>query len=652
MCYPSAVNQKTLSIIIKAQDQASKVMDGVGNRATAMAAKVKDAAMAATKIAGAALAAGLGLATKASWDQVSSVQQATLALRAYERDGSKVNAVLSDLLKYARSDMGVLFNRTDLFKSAQNLKLYGDNTANLTDHVKILSRSVGLGLSTWDGLNNVIGRVGSTGRLYADDLQYLQNAGFDLDSSLSGSTQTFESLFAILDKGIPADALAGQANTIQGLGIRMQTAFRGIGDAILGVDSESNQFIKGGLGDRMVKSMAATTGALKAAKPVIANAMTTIFELFEKAGAALGKAWNSDQIKSIRDELGSAFKELATVVQTQLLPAMEKLKPLWKALGEAAVIGAIALVLGVILEVVNAVKTAISIWSSLANAAVSAFNWIVSAAQNIWTTIVTVFNSIKNAVILAFQTIWTTAIQPVVNFVTSAFNTIGAVASYIWQWIAALAALAWSQIWSYISPVYNQIVAGANWIGGVLSSAWSWISSAAGTAWNAIKGAVSSAWNWISSVWSSAAGWFGGIWNSISNAASGAGGRIRSAIVGAFESAKSAASSAVNWIIDRLNSVIGAINSVASKVPGAPKLGTIPGFASGVRNFSGGLAVVGEQGPELVSLPRGSNVHSNEESARMGGVTNNFYGTIQLTTAEAVDRFADRYEMGAYGVSV
>jgi hypothetical protein len=45
----------------------------------------------------------------------------------------------------------------------------------------------------------------------------------------------------------------------------------------------------------------------------------------------------------------------------------------------------------------------------------------------------------------------------------------------------------------------------------------------------------------------------------------------------------------------------------------------VPGFATGVRNFAGGLAVVGERGPELVSLPRGSSVYPN--GARPGGGT-------------------------------
>ena len=38
-------------------------------------------------------------------------------------------------------------------------------------------------------------------------------------------------------------------------------------------------------------------------------------------------------------------------------------------------------------------------------------------------------------------------------------------------------------------------------------------------------------------------------------------------------------------------------------------------FASGTENFKGGFALVGEQGPELVNLPRGSNVYRAGETA-------------------------------------
>lgn len=45
----------------------------------------------------------------------------------------------------------------------------------------------------------------------------------------------------------------------------------------------------------------------------------------------------------------------------------------------------------------------------------------------------------------------------------------------------------------------------------------------------------------------------------------------------------------------------------------------IPGFASGVQNFSGGYALVGENGPEMVNLPQGSNVYPAGQTQQMMG---------------------------------
>ena len=43
----------------------------------------------------------------------------------------------------------------------------------------------------------------------------------------------------------------------------------------------------------------------------------------------------------------------------------------------------------------------------------------------------------------------------------------------------------------------------------------------------------------------------------------------------------------------------------------------IPHFAGGVDNFSGGMAMVGENGPEMVSLPQNSNVVSNGNTSKI-----------------------------------
>ena len=57
----------------------------------------------------------------------------------------------------------------------------------------------------------------------------------------------------------------------------------------------------------------------------------------------------------------------------------------------------------------------------------------------------------------------------------------------------------------------------------------------------------------------------------------------------------------------------------------------IPTLARGARNFRGGLAVVGELGPELVALPRGSDVFSNANSAAMLGSS---LATLNTSRAE------------------
>ena len=80
---------------------------------------------------------------------------------------------------------------------------------------------------------------------------------------------------------------------------------------------------------------------------------------------------------------------------------------------------------------------------------------------------------------------------------------------------------------------------------------------------------------------------------------------------------------AINTIIDQINRLLEF--SFTIPVPGLPDVRVsvnapdIPHLASGRRNFGGGLALVGERGPELVALPRGSDVHSAGETRRLGG---------------------------------
>ena len=77
-------------------------------------------------------------------------------------------------------------------------------------------------------------------------------------------------------------------------------------------------------------------------------------------------------------------------------------------------------------------------------------------------------------------------------------------------------------------------------------------------------------------------------------------------------------------VIKFLNRMRDAVGNVVHKLtglkfPSPPKWLTskIPGFAEGVRDFGGGWAIVGEQGPELVTLPQGSNVFTTKDTRNM-----------------------------------
>lgn len=74
------------------------------------------------------------------------------------------------------------------------------------------------------------------------------------------------------------------------------------------------------------------------------------------------------------------------------------------------------------------------------------------------------------------------------------------------------------------------------------------------------------------------------------------------------------AKTAINAIIGTINGLIGGINKVGSSIGGIKaNISLIPQLANGTNFFQGGMALVGENGPELVNLPRGSQVIPNNQ---------------------------------------
>ena len=110
---------------------------------------------------------------------------------------------------------------------------------------------------------------------------------------------------------------------------------------------------------------------------------------------------------------------------------------------------------------------------------------------------------------------------------------------------------------------------------------------------------------------------------------------FKSSVASAFEGLITGASSFKDALGSVLKSLANVFAQAASSALFGPNLlgGIIPGFANGTNNAPGGMALVGERGPELVNLPRGAQVRTASDTSRMmGGVGGN--ATITIVAPE------------------
>lgn len=137
--------------------------------------------------------------------------------------------------------------------------------------------------------------------------------------------------------------------------------------------------------------------------------------------------------------------------------------------------------------------------------------------------------------------------------------------------------------------------------------------------WAAITQWFGSVWN---TVWTGVSTFFTGLWDGIVSG-------VEQALGGIGRMFQSLGPSLYNFFIQpfvdgwhTISNIFGGIGQLISDmahfnfgaIPGDLHAIGIPGFAGGVQNFSGGWAVVGENGPELVQLPGGSSVYPHGSS--------------------------------------
>lgn len=396
--------------------------------------------------------AGMMAMANAAFEQVKAVQNAAFGLKAYEKDADAVTKTLGDLVKYANSDMGVLFQRQELFKAATNLKVFGVETNKLVDYTKILSKGVALGYTSFEELSFILGRTVSQGKLTGDAFDQLIARGIKLPDSMRGAKVSAEELFEALDKSLPDDILEGRASTIEGQMIRLQSAFRSLGAAILGVNDDADGFVNGSLGDRFLNLLQDLRTALKdpnlvngfknmgnqiadlagAMIPRLISALTWLGNNFDKVISAikiLVITWASLKIlatgisifKTVSDAITITIKIMTTLgtVMSKVLPAAAQ--TLSRSIMGIPVFGwiiaAIAAVIAIVVILESKFKLFSNMFKAVADGAKPLIDMfklylmpILQAVGNyIAGTFKSAFESIKNS----FNTIFT-ALKPLI----------------------------------------------------------------------------------------------------------------------------------------------------------------------------------------------------------------------------------------------
>ena len=240
-----------------------------------------------------------------------------------------------------------------------------------------------------------------------------------------------------------------------------------------------------------------------------------------------------------------------------------------------------------------------------------------------------------------------TAVQAALN-VVMALNPIGLI-------VIAIAALVAGIVIAYKnSETFRTIVQGA-W--DVLKGMAEFIAGVAVGAFNLLRGAVEGVVGFISRNWSgllailtnpigAAVSFITGKLDTIVGFVGGLPGRIAAVAGGMFDGIKNAFRSAINWVIRAWNGLDFQVPGVEvfGKKIGGQTIGTpnIPLLASGGMALRPGLAVVGDDGPELAYMSRGATI---APLGRMGGVVNHYTiqvmpGIVGMTKAQIEEEIA------------
>lgn len=361
------MNDKTLSIIIKAQDQASRVLETVGDTASRVGdrifgmAKVASIALATTSVA----AAGFAIKSAASFEQTR------IGLENMLGSADSARNVLAQVSKFAAQTP---FEFPELASSVKQLVAFGFTGEDSVKTMKQLGDvSAAIGAPIGD-LSYLMGTLKTQGRAFTIDIRQFAQRGVPIyeylakvfntnTTALTGMIEAGKVGFPEVQKAFELmtseggkfhGAMAKQSLSVSGLFSTLKDNISQTGRELVGINS-SGDIQAGSLMDRMKTG---TTWLINNLPNMIGTIKATINELLptiEQWASNVGKV--AEQVGSY---LGPKFEALWTTISTKLVPVFEVfwrnyLEPLIPVLGTLFVAA-----LGGVLDGFNGIVTALA----------------------------------------------------------------------------------------------------------------------------------------------------------------------------------------------------------------------------------------------------------------------------------------------------
>ena len=476
------------------------------------------------------------------------------------------------------SKMGV----DTMAKYLHNAGYEGDEVFNTLTKIGNMGSAFGVQEESLVEMTRQFSQVQQAGYAYTEDLNILADRGIPIYQALADATgTTVEEVKRMASEGkITADvynaAIDSMAQTTDGAMKTQSETFSGMTSTL----QDNLTTLTGLLTEKVF-------GALQSLVEWLNPAVEKFNEIYKETGSF------TEALKGALEQLGlGEWVDFAEKVKG----IYDRVKELTEAFFEN-----------------KELLTLVAIGVGTLTAAIVAFN----AATIISNVSLAAQEVILNAMIVAetIATTATTALATAMAFLTSPITlvilAIGALIAIIYllitNWDEVKAAAA--KCWDWIVQKWN---GACDWFRNtVIDPLKRWWDDF----WGGIKNGASQAWEGVKGLWNTCVGWFNDtIINPVKTAFESLWNGIKDFLSNPLEGIKGMFKSAFNWIIGKVNWVIDGLNKF--QVPDwVPLLGgkginipRIPELWKGSNFTLGGPTLVGEQGPELVNMPRGASV--------------------------------------------